>query len=104
MDIAADKLSDIGRYAKSLAEKLGRNCEVSTTTHPGGPGITRSDLLVINKTDLAPYVGASLEAMERDAKPCAGARSFVFSNLRAGHGVEEIARFIEHKGGLRDSK
>ena len=72
MDIAADKLSDIGRYAKSLAEKLGRNCEVSTTTHPGGPGITRSDLPVINKTDLAPYVGASLEAMERDAKRMRG--------------------------------
>jgi len=66
----------------------------------GGPGITRSDLLVINKIDLAPYVGASLEVMERDAKRMRGARPFVFSNLREGKGVDEIARFIEQKGGL----
>jgi urease accessory protein len=67
----------------------------------GGPGITRSDLLVINKIDLAPHVGASLTVMERDAKRMRGARPFVFSNLRAGDGVDEIARFIEEKGGLR---
>jgi urease accessory protein len=66
----------------------------------GGPGITRSDLLVINKVDLAPYVGASLEVMERDAKRMRGPRPFVFANLRSGQGVEEIARFIETKGGL----
>ena len=66
----------------------------------GGPGITRSDLLVINKIDLAPYVGASLEIMERESKRMRGARPFVFTNLRAGQGVEEIARFIEEKGGL----
>jgi urease accessory protein len=66
----------------------------------GGPGITRSDLLVINKIDLAPHVGASLAVMERDAKRMRGARPFVFSNLRAGEGVAEIARFIEDKGGL----
>jgi urease accessory protein len=66
----------------------------------GGPGITRSDLLVINKIDLAPYVGASLENMERDTKRMRGARPFIFSNLRAGKGVDEIARFIEDKGGL----
>ena len=66
----------------------------------GGPGITRSDLLVINKVDLAPYVGASLEAMERDARRMRGTRPFVFSNLRSGKSVEEIARFIEEKGGL----
>ena len=66
----------------------------------GGPGITRSDLLVINKIDLAPHVGASLEVMERDAKRMRGARPFVFTNLRAGEGVGEIARFIEAKGGL----
>ena len=66
----------------------------------GGPGITRSDLLVINKTDLAPHVGASLENMERDCKRMRGARPFVFTNLRAGNGVDEIARFIEDKGGL----
>jgi urease accessory protein len=66
----------------------------------GGPGITRSDLLVINKVDLAPYVGASLEVMERDAKRMRGQRPFVFANLRSGHGVDEIASFIETKGGL----
>ena len=66
----------------------------------GGPGITRSDLLVINKVDLAPYVGASLEVMERDAKRMRGARPFCFSNLRTGQGVDEIIRFVEEKGGL----
>ena len=66
----------------------------------GGPGITRSDLLVINKIDLAPHVGASLEVMERDAKKMRGARPFVFTNLRIGQGVDEIVRFIEEKGGL----
>ena len=66
----------------------------------GGPGITRSDLLVINKTDLAPYVGASLEVMERDAKKMRGPRPFVFANLRGGQGIEEIARFVVEKGGL----
>jgi len=66
----------------------------------GGPGITRSDLLVINKVDLAPYVGASLEVMERDAKRMRGARPFVFTNLRSGDGVADIAQFIEAKGGL----
>jgi urease accessory protein len=67
----------------------------------GGPGITRSDLLVINKIDLAPYVGASLEVMERDAKKMRGIRPFVFTNLRTGDGVDAIATFIEDKGGLR---
>src|SRR5499425_1673068 len=66
----------------------------------GGPGITRSDLLVINKIDLAPHVGASLAVMERDAKRMRGTRPFVFSNLRAGEGVDTIARFIEDNGGL----
>ena len=67
----------------------------------GGPGITRSDLLVINKIDLAPYVGASLEVMERDSKLMRRDRPFVFANVRAGHGVEEIAQFIERQGGLQ---
>ncbi|HEY4819908.1 MAG TPA: urease accessory protein UreG [Xanthobacteraceae bacterium] len=66
----------------------------------GGPGITRSDLLVINKIDLAPHVGASLEVMERDSKKMRGARPFVFANLRIGQGVDEIVRFIQEKGGL----
>ena len=66
----------------------------------GGPGITRSDLLVINKIDLAPYVGANLDVMDRDAKKMRGERPFVFANVRAGRGVQEIARFIEHRGGL----
>lgn len=69
----------------------------------GGPGITRSDLLVINKIDLAPYVGASLEVMERDSKKMRGGRPFVFANIRGGVGVEEIARFIEVQGGLKNS-
>ena len=66
----------------------------------GGPGITRSDLLVINKTDLAPHVGASLEVMDRDSRRMRGERPFVFANIRAGAGVAEIAAFIEHTGGL----
>jgi urease accessory protein len=66
----------------------------------GGPGITRSDLLVINKTDLAPHVGASLEVMDRDARRMRGARPFVFASLRAGQGVDEIATFLEREGGL----
>ncbi len=66
----------------------------------GGPGITRSDLLVINKIDLAPHVGASLAVMERDARKMRGTRPFVFTNLRAGRGVDEIARFVEETGGL----
>jgi urease accessory protein len=70
----------------------------------GGPGITRSDLLVINKIDLAPYVGASLEVMERDAKRMRGARPFYFSNLHTGQGVDQITRFVEEKGGLEAAK
>jgi len=66
----------------------------------GGPGITRSDLLVINKVDLAPHVGASLDVMQRDARKMRGQRPFVMTNLRSGDGVAEIAAFIEEKGGL----
>ncbi len=66
----------------------------------GGPGITRSDLLVINKIDLAPHVGASLEVMERDARKMRGQRPFVFANMRIGRGTDEIARFIKEKGGM----
>jgi urease accessory protein len=66
----------------------------------GGPGITRSDLLIINKIDLAPYVGASLDVMERDAARMRGPRPFVMTNLRDGRGVAEIASFVERKGGL----
>jgi urease accessory protein len=66
----------------------------------GGPGITRSDLLVINKIDLAPYVGASLELMERDTRRMRGSRPYVMTNLREGLGVIEIASFVEKKGGL----
>ena len=66
----------------------------------GGPGITRSDLLVINKIDLAPHVGASLEVMQRDAKRMRADRPFVFANVRAGTGVDDIAAFIQNRGGL----
>jgi len=66
----------------------------------GGPGITRSDLLVINKTDLAPHVGADLSIMESDTKRMRGEKPYVFTNIRAGTGVDDIARFIERMGGL----
>src|SRR5580704_10711794 len=66
----------------------------------GGPGITRCDLLVINKIDLAPHVGASLAVMERDAKRMRGTRPFVLTNSRAGEGVDAVVDFIEERGGL----
>ncbi len=69
----------------------------------GGPGITRSDLLVINKTDLAPHVGVDLDVMNRDAKKMRGDRPFVFANVKADDGTAEIRRFIEKKGGLTTS-
>ena len=68
----------------------------------GGPGITRSDLLVINKIDLAPHVGASLEVMDRDAKLMRKGRPFVFTDVRRGHNVADVVRFIEEQGGLVD--
>ncbi len=66
----------------------------------GGPGITRSDLLVINKIDLAPYVGASLEVMDRDARKMRGEKPFVFTNIKLGNGVKKVAQFIVEKGML----
>lgn len=66
----------------------------------GGPGITRSDLLVINKIDLAPYVGASLEVMESDTNRMRPNKPWVFSNLKTGQGLSEIIAFIEHEGVL----
>ena len=66
----------------------------------GGPGITRSDLLVINKMDLAPHVGASLEVMERDARRMRGEKPFVFTDMRKGDGVDVVLAFIEKVGGL----
>ncbi|HXH04132.1 MAG TPA: urease accessory protein UreG [Candidatus Competibacteraceae bacterium] len=87
------ELSDLTIYVIDVAagDKIPRK---------GGPGITRSDLLVINKIDLAPYVGASLEVMERDARRMRGERPFVFSNLKTGQGLEEIVAFIVEKGML----
>jgi urease accessory protein len=66
----------------------------------GGPAITRSDLLIINKIDLAPLVGASLAVMERDARQMRGARPFVFTNLKTGEGVDRVVDFVVEKGGL----
>jgi urease accessory protein len=66
----------------------------------GGPGITRSDLLVINKIDLAPFVGANLDVMDRDTKRMRGERPFVFTNLKTGDGLERIIEFIVEQGGL----
>jgi urease accessory protein len=87
------ELADITIYVIDVAagDKIPRK---------GGPGITRSDLLVINKIDLAPYVGASLEVMDRDARKMRGSRPFMFTNIRAGKGVAEVARFICDKGGV----
>src|SRR5467141_619148 len=87
------ELSDLTIYVIDVAggEKIPRK---------GGPGITRSDLLVINKIDLAPYVGASLAVMERDASRMRGARPFALTNVRAGDGVDTVVAFIEERGGL----
>lgn len=87
------ELSDLTIYVidVSAGDKIPRK---------GGPGITRSDLLVINKIDLAPYVGASLEVMDRDAKMMRGDRPFVFSNMKTGDGVQAIIEFIIDKGML----
>jgi urease accessory protein len=87
------ELADITIYVIDVAagEKIPRK---------GGPGITRSDLLVINKIDLAPLVGANLEVMDRDARRMRGARPFLFSNLKENKGVEDIAAFIVRQGGL----
>jgi urease accessory protein len=70
----------------------------------GGPGITKSDLLVINKIDLAPMVGASLEVMDRDAKKMRGTRPFVFTNLKSGQGLPDVIRFIETQGLLETAR
>ncbi len=88
------ELSDLTLYVIDVAagEKIPRK---------GGPGITRSDLLVINKIDLAPMVGASLEVMATDAKRMRGERPFVFSNLKTGQGLAEIIAFIEKQGLLQ---
>ena len=91
------ELADITIYVidVSAGDKIPRK---------GGPGITRSDLLVINKIDLAPFVGASLEVMDRDAKKMRAARPFVFTNIRAGQGLSDIAQFIIKTGGLPERK
>src|SRR5262245_18021175 len=85
------ELSDLTLYVIDVAggEKIPRK---------GGPGITKSDLLVINKTDLAPHVGASLEVMERDATRMRGERPFVMTNLKSGAGLEQVVQFIVERG------
>ena len=87
------ELADLTIYVIDVAEgeKIPRK---------GGPGITRSDLLIINKIDLAPLVGAHLEVMKADTLRMRGQRPFVFTNLRSGAGVDAIARFVIQKGGL----
>ncbi|MHB0973219.1 MAG: urease accessory protein UreG [Thiobacillus sp.] len=87
------ELSDLTLYVIDVAagEKIPRK---------GGPGITKSDLLVINKIDLAPLVGASLEVMDQDTKRMRGKRPFVFSNLKTGQGLADISAFIEQQGML----
>lgn len=87
------ELADVTIYVIDVSggEKIPRK---------GGPGITRSDLLVINKIDLAPYVGASLEIMDADTKRMRGERPYVFSNMKTGHGLQTIMNFIAKRGGL----
>lgn len=89
------ELADITIYVIDVAagDKIPRK---------GGPGITRSDLLVINKTDLAPHVGASLEVMDRDARKMRGARPFQFTNLLKLDGLDQVVRFLVVTGGLAD--
>ena len=91
------ELSDLTLYVIDVSggDKIPRK---------GGPGITRSDLLIINKIDLAPYVGASLEIMERDARKMRGDKPFVFSNLKSGSGLDAVVRFIEVAGLLRNAR
>jgi urease accessory protein len=91
------ELADITLYVidVSAGDKIPRK---------GGPGITRSDLLVINKIDLAPLVGASLDVMERDARRMRGERPFLFTNLKIDQGVAEIVAFIERTGGLTPNR
>jgi urease accessory protein len=88
------ELADITLYVidVSAGDKIPRK---------GGPGITRSDLLIINKIDLAPLVGASLEVMDRDSRKMRGERPFLFTNLKENKGLAEIVRFIERAGGLK---
>jgi len=88
------ELSDLTLYVidVSAGDKIPRK---------GGPGIVKSDLLIINKIDLAPLVGASLEVMDRDARKMRGDRPFQFSNLKTGQGLDEIVRFIEQQGMLK---
>jgi len=85
------ELSDLTLYVIDVAagDKIPRK---------GGPGITKSDLLIINKIDLAPMVGASLEVMDRDARKMRGDRPFVFTNLKSGHGLPAVIEFIEREG------
>ena len=87
------ELSDLTLYVIDVAagDKIPRK---------GGPGITKSDLLIINKIDLAPHVGASLEVMDRDAKKMRGERPFVFTNLKTGDGVDTVCDFIVKQGAL----
>ncbi|SED90474.1 urease accessory protein [Rhizobiales bacterium GAS191] len=87
------ELADLTIYVIDVAqgEKIPRK---------GGPGITRSDLLVINKVDLAPHVGADLSVMDADSRRMRGQKPYLFTELRRGRGVEEIAAFIERRGGL----
>lgn len=88
------ELADLTLYVIDVSggEKIPRK---------GGPGITRSDLLIINKIDLAPFVGASLEVMDHDSRRMRRGKPYVFTNIKSGEGVDQVAAFIEQAGGLK---
>ena len=90
------ELADITIYVidVSAGDKIPRK---------GGPGITRSDLLVINKIDLAPHVGADLDVMDRDSRKMRGERPFLFTNLKSAQGLDDVAQFILTAGGFEDT-
>ena len=105
--LPADRIAGVGQSDTEITELTDLTLYVIDVSagdkipRKGGPGITRSDLLIINKTDLAPLVGASLEVMARDARRMRGEKPFVFTNLKTGNGLDAVEAFIVRQGMLR---